>query len=142
MQQRPSFVSSQKRKLIFYVNNFQKLILIPAVVSFILGCFVAWLSVTYYLVPESEIINPQFRSFHSLIPYLLIFTSALMLLLFLWTYYLSNKLVGPYERIVRELDDVISDKKRSPIVTRKGDAMFENLLKRINILIKKLSTHR
>jgi len=61
-----------------------------------------------------------------------------MLLVVFWTYFASNKIVGPYERILRELDAILDGGPKKAIGTRKGDEMFSEILKRINVLIEKL----
>jgi len=52
-----------------------------------------------------------------------------------WAFFITNKILGPYERIVRELDLVLSGKKRTAIKVRENGGMFSELLKRVNILI-------
>ena len=54
-----------------------------------------------------------------------------------WTFRISNRYLGPYERVINDLDDVLSGAKKGHIMTRKGDVIFEELLKRINALIEK-----
>ena len=49
---------------------------------------------------------------------------------------MSNSIVGPYERVLRELDDVLSGQKKDHIGTRKNDELFGEMVKRINALIK------
>ncbi len=55
---------------------------------------------------------------------------------FLWAYAVSNNVVGPFERIIRELDRVIDGGARQPITARPRDALAQDLLKRVNVLVK------
>ncbi len=63
---------------------------------------------------------------------------AILIFLIFWTYYVSNKLLGSYNRIIRDLDNIVDGNKKELLGTRKGDTVFEGLLERINALIKKL----
>ena len=73
-----------------------------------------------------------------MIPSFLFMISFLMLAAIVWSFDFSNKLLGPHDRIVNELDDVLAGKGKKPIVLRRGDDMFMDLVKRINILVEKL----
>ena len=57
---------------------------------------------------------------------------------FLWAYAVSNEVVGPFDRIIRELDEVIDGGARQPITVRQRDELAEELLKRVNVLVKNL----
>ena len=128
-----------KRRLLFGVNHFQKIMIVPLVFSFGIGCIVSWLSIVYFSLPESSSFNSQKESLERLIPWLLGLCLILILGLVLAAYFSSSKIAGPYQRIIRELDEVVAGTKKSSIVVRKGDVMFENLLVRINRLIKKIA---
>ena len=62
--------------------------------------------------------------------------SYVELTLIYWVNYISNKILGPYERILKEFDSVLSTRNKKILKVREGDEMFAELLKRINILIK------
>ena len=60
---------------------------------------------------------------------------AVLSLLFLiyWAYYVSNKILGAYERILNELDAMTAAKTKRPLKVRAGDdGMFTQLIIRIN----------
>ncbi len=57
---------------------------------------------------------------------------------FLWAYAVSNDVVGPFDRIIRELDEVIDGGARQPITVRQRDELAQQLLKRVNVLVKNL----
>ena len=77
--------------------------------------------------------------FRVLIPWFIATVIAMLLFVIYWSLYITHKLVGPYERVLKELDEVIEGKKHSPIIARKGDELFQEILKRINALIVKSS---
>ena len=57
---------------------------------------------------------------------------------FLWAYAVSSDVVGPFDRIIRELDEVIDGGARQPITVRQRDELAQQLLKRVNVLVKNL----
>ncbi len=57
---------------------------------------------------------------------------------FLWAYAVSNNVVGPFDRIIHELDKVIDEGARHPITVRQRDELAQELLKRVNVLVKNL----
>ncbi len=57
---------------------------------------------------------------------------------FLWAYAVSSDVVGPFDRIIRELDEVIDSGARQPITVRQRDELAQQLLKRVNVLVKNL----
>ena len=64
--------------------------------------------------------------------------SPLMIALVFWTLNVTTHYFGAYERILRELDQVLDGKREGPIKIRRGDVIFEELLKRINQLIERM----
>ncbi len=61
--------------------------------------------------------------------------SILIILIFART--VTHKIVGPFDRIVRELDGCLKGKKQTHITLRKGDR-FQPLVNRINKLLDRL----
>ncbi len=49
---------------------------------------------------------------------------------------LSQNLIGPFDRINRELDDIIAGRSKKIIVVRPRDKLAQTLLKRVNVLIE------
>ena len=58
------------------------------------------------------------------------------LVLFLVSVKFSSRMVGPYERIIREMDEVIDGGRTAPLKLRKNDDFFKDLVTRVNKLIK------
>ncbi len=57
---------------------------------------------------------------------------------FLWAYAVSNNVVGPFERIIEEMDKVIHEGARHQITVRQRDELAQELLERVNVLVKNL----
>ncbi|OGX27823.1 MAG: hypothetical protein A2787_05190 [Omnitrophica WOR_2 bacterium RIFCSPHIGHO2_01_FULL_48_9] len=51
---------------------------------------------------------------------------------------ITHKIVGPFDRVVRELDESIKGRRNAPIKLREGDK-FAPLVDKINILLERLS---
>lgn len=105
--------------------------------AFVIGCCVAWLSIMYALI-GNYLFDPVLYSFQGLIPALLAFATALMIILIFWTLYISGRYLSVHERIIHELDKVLDGKENGPLKVRNGDEMFEELVKRVNALIEKV----
>lgn len=100
----------------------------------------------YYLifgVTAEQIAIPEFIAYN-LIPasrrvfYILLFASPFSILaILILAYKLTHKIVGPFDRIVRELDERVQGKKTGHIILRKKDK-FHPLVKGINKLLDKL----
>jgi len=63
-------------------------------------------------------------------------TFAFLFLIY-WAHKIANRILGPHDRIVRELDQVLAGKRRQELKVRPGDDLFESLLHRINKLISR-----
>jgi hypothetical protein len=61
-------------------------------------------------------------------------TISIMLYL---SYKITHRLLGPFDRIIKELDGCIEGQKQGPIIIRKADKCYQ-CVKRINILLDKL----
>lgn len=51
------------------------------------------------------------------------------------SFIISHHIVGPFGRIIKELDDVIDGRTDKKITSRPGDDLAKELLKRVNFLI-------
>lgn len=51
------------------------------------------------------------------------------------TFIISRNLVGAFERVIRELDDILEGRKETPVAVRKHDSLAQELLKRVNKII-------
>jgi hypothetical protein len=130
------------RKFILNVSKYQKHIIYPILAS----CWIAGIMV--YLCLEFIVtinINPNIAKMFSFdtvqiqqaIPYFLMIIIVMLIFIILWAYYKTNKIIGPHDRIIRELDEIIVGKRKGPLTVRQGDDMFGELLERINTIIEK-----
>ena len=130
------------RKFILNVNKSQKHIIYP-ILAF---CWIAGIMV--YLCLEFIVtinINPNIAKMFSFdtvqiqqaLPYFLMIIIVMLIFIILWVYYKTNKIIGPHERIIRELDETIAGKRKGSLTVREGDDMFGELVERINTIIEK-----
>jgi len=128
------------RNIITHLNKFQKQIIFPVLIACLSSCVSTLMCVAYIYFPDDYMIfnGITIEKLRFYIPWILIFTSSLLVVVIFWTYYMSNKLVGPYERIMRDLDKIAEGQSKEALTTRKGDEMFEDLVNRINAIVKKI----
>ncbi len=147
-------MSQQLKRLLFVnVNKYQQQILLPALLICLVACagvfytlyYINYVDKNLAVVCHVDVTTltkdiPWFihmHSFNKVVPWILFSMTTVLLVIICWMFYLSNKILGPSNRILKELDDILSGKRQDPIGTRSGDEFFEELLKRINALIKK-----
>jgi len=129
-------VTKLKRSTIFHISRAQKILFYPIIVAFFLGCIVSWLNLIYFFV-GGYLTEPSSDWIQRAIPFLLTAAVIMMFMVIFWSFHISNQYLGPYERVIVDLDDVLSGVTKGPVKSRKGDIIFQELLKRINILIEK-----
>ena len=54
----------------------------------------------------------------------------------LWITRIANNMLGAYDRIVRECDEILQGNRKGPITVRPNDVLFKELLERINVFIE------
>ncbi|MBF0478302.1 MAG: hypothetical protein HQL26_02355 [Candidatus Omnitrophica bacterium] len=124
------------RKVLFNVNKYQQILFYPTILVFMIGCMMAWLCLMYFMLTD-YLANPGLGQIHRLIPYMLVILAAALILVIIWQSKLSNRVVGAFGRVVREMDEVIEGKRPGPIMVRERDEMFYEIVKRVNLLIDK-----
>src|SRR3989344_749686 len=129
------------KRSIFRANKFQRPILnlIVTLAMLMLAMMVICIAFLYFDV-ATAIYYPE-RSVGTVNGTIIVSLMVLPLILFLgifWAYSISNRLIGPFERVIRELDEVISQNKKRHISARPGDELAGELLKRINTLIDRM----
>ncbi|OGX06951.1 MAG: hypothetical protein A2Z88_04050 [Omnitrophica WOR_2 bacterium GWA2_47_8] len=136
-----------KRDILLHVNKPQEQILF----TFYIMCFLilaAFMGMAYLVVKHPlfadtgdmhSLVKSSFSGLKLIIISLGILMGGAFFMLIYWIYYITNKILGPYDRILRELDIVIDAPAhlRKPLKVRPGDQMFGELLKRINFLIER-----
>lgn len=83
--------------------------------------------IAYNIIPASEKVGAI----------LLLAGPLSIVIILIFAYILSHRIIGPFDRIVRELDECINGKRQERIVIRKGDK-FQPLVDRINRLLDKI----
>jgi hypothetical protein len=142
------------RNPIFHVNKFQQRLLFPVVIISILTSSMLVFAMLYlsYIGEHLALLTsthpndlqwavPWFldiNKYNLVIPVLMLAIASILVIMVSWAYHVTHRIIGPHERVIRELDEVLSGQRKEPITTRKGDEVYEELLNRINALIKKL----
>jgi len=129
-----------KKRIVFvHINKYQKDLLYPILVSCFLGCLIALLALDYFYFDQSALIcNFNLSHLKMLFVWFLPIVAFFLFVVGFQVYLLSNKIVGPCNRIVKELDQLLSGKGKKHLRVRQGDEMFRELTERINELIDKL----
>ena len=120
------------RDLFFNVSRLQERLLFP----FYLMCLLLCVCLGYFdylLVKEPFFTNKETSMVLIILSLLL---SLGLIFLVWWAYVLSNRILGPHQRIISELDQILSGGKKKPLNARRGDEIYEDLIKRINVLIE------
>lgn len=132
-------MAEQPRNLLLNVNKFQKLIIFPIIIFCIIAGVMVYMALEYNVRVSINPKEPTILSFDAAkygeaLPYMLILIAAMLVCIIGWTYYISNRIVGPHNRIIRELDAMIEGKQKGQLSVRKDDAMFAEIVDRINKL--------
>ena len=133
----------KQSKRYVYINKYQWPILIVTIVpSVAIICLAMLLIKLFYLSLIDMLLQ------HSIVDSLVfvkqrcsgIFISLLVALGLIIAFGLtvSMNLVGAFERVLRELDEVIEGKRKSGINVRKNDGLAKELLDRVNTIIGKI----
>lgn len=131
-------LSQFKRKQFLHINKYQQQMMVPIFICCFVSCLVILLAMVFLYSPETVFTRFEEENVGVIIPIIMIVLSLTIMFVVLWTYRVSSRMVGAFDRIIRELDDVLNGTRSKTIGTRKGDVMFEELLKRINALIQKV----
>ncbi len=149
----PSKTRQIKRLLFVNVNKYQQQILLPALIICLVSCIGVFYTLYYInyvdknlsVLCQIDVVRLskdvpwfiQLHSFNKVVPWILFLMTTVLLAIICWMFYVSNRILGPSNRILQELDDILSGKRQDPLGTRQGDDLFEELLKRINALIQR-----
>ena len=131
-----------KRQILFRTNQFQRPIINVVIASALVTIIVITLCISYvYNGMVDEIMNPTTNvpTEELLILIVLMCMPVIFSSIVLWTYRITNEMVGAFERLLRELDQIITSKKKEHLVVRKRDVLAGELIKRINILIDRMA---
>ncbi|MEW5895084.1 MAG: hypothetical protein AB1650_04945 [Candidatus Omnitrophota bacterium] len=123
-----------------YQNHLMMLVFIPAVIMhmFLYGL----LSFMHLSLFDALFGKPYASVVASLIDrwsVLLLFVSGMFIILYLIVaFFVSRNLLGAFNRIINELDEVVEGKKKGPLFARKYDFLANEILKRVNSIIARI----
>jgi hypothetical protein len=103
-----------------------------AVPTIVLGGSMYWI-VTRISAPNGGVSPPEVIA--GVTRYIAVLFPVLIAVLLYWVFTGTNKLVGPIERMIRELDQRIQGHRSGPIVLRPGDKLIP-LVDKINVLLE------
>ena len=131
-----------KRNQFIHVNKFQKRILYIVLFPSWLACIISFSSIEYfyYFSGTAPILwTGYIAPLDAAVPWIFLGLCVIAFVIAVWSYYVSNKLVGAFERILSELDQILEWKEtKRHLSAREGDFLVWELLKRINALMDKI----
>ena len=130
-----------QRKPYLHTNKYQRRIIILVLVPTLVLCATISVFILYFQKELIDMVlyatNPPSVEF---INQWSIVTLVALWLLFIFVvscaYKISSNLLGAFERVITELDDIIAGKERKQVQARPPDDLANELLKRINVLIR------
>jgi sensor histidine kinase YesM len=127
-----------------FANKLHREIFLTVLAAALLPCFVVTVALYYLIfnVMSGQLGIPEAIAYN-IIPaarkvslYLILAAPASVFIILLVAYRITYRIIGPFDRIVKELDEVAKGKKENHIVIRKKDK-FQPLVDGINKLIDK-----
>ena len=133
--------TNKKRNVFLTANKYQDKIVL---LSFLPSAFIFLAFMGIVFVGNPIVAKAIYHSsYPQMIKMVLVFTGALVfciclivLLSMMMSFVISHHIVGPFGRIIKELDDVLAGKASKLITSRPGDDLAAEILKRINILVE------
>ena len=128
-----TFANKMHKEIFLLV--FMAAIVPAAIITFSLYYLIFGVTAEQFGIPEAIAYNiiPASRR---VLAILLLATPFCIFSLLTLAYKLSHKIIGPFDRIVRELDEYVKGKRHGHMTVRKGDK-FQPLVDRINKLLDK-----
>ena len=131
--QRKRFFANRLHRQVFFL--FLAVVLVPVLVTTILN-YCLLLDITAKLANPFDKSGDLSYMLDKSILTLMIFTPVFTAMIVFLAHSLAQRIVGPFERIIREIDDFLSGTAGGQIHIRKGDK-FQPLVDRINSLMEK-----
>ncbi len=134
---------TSKRSKTFNMNKYQTRIVLTTFFPLLFICAIVVLFLQAFFSEILQVITTwsAAKTTRLILQWNVAFYAIYVLLLLgvlFWAYYVSRDIVGAFERILKDLDAVIDGEQRKPITARAKDELANELLKRINILIRNL----
>ncbi|MEK6732009.1 MAG: hypothetical protein AABY55_00100 [Candidatus Omnitrophota bacterium] len=127
-----------------FANKLHREIFLTVLAAALLPCFIVTIALYYLIfnVMSGQLGIPEAIAYN-IIPaarkvslYLILAAPASVCIILILAYRITYRIIGPFDRIVRELDECVKGKKLDHIVIRKKDK-FQPLVNSINKLIDK-----
>ena len=136
-------MADHKRYSFFNINKYQKRILLVTFLPILIVCtlLAAFITIFFKEVLNVILYQTSAPAIQLVNKWGIIVFMTLWIFLvgvFFWACLLTRTIVGAFERIMHEMDDVIDGKKREHIHARSHDQLAHELLKRINVFIDHL----
>jgi len=135
-------INAMKRKLFLNINRFQRPILYLTVAATFVTIVILAICVSFLSYDIANMIinsTKEIPTTKLAVSFVLMILPLSYLAIIYFSLRISNKLVGSMERILKELDEIIEKREKKHLTVRKGDDLVQELLKRINTLIDKMS---
>ncbi len=129
------------RSMFMHTNKYQRRIIALTFIPSLILCILLTLFIFYF---HRELINmilysstpPSIQFIRKWGIITLITLWAFFISVIIWAFRVSNNLVGAFERILRELDEMIAGREYKRLRARSDDDLANELLKRINALLQ------
>ncbi len=131
----------QPRKQFFRTNRFQRRIIALTFAPLLAIIVFMWVIMDVFYKEMVNVILYQssadaMRTINHWGGYLLLGFLTILIGTIFWAFSVSLNLVGAFERIIRELDEMIEGESYKTLRARPKDELANELLKRINVLIE------
>jgi len=135
-----------KRNIFVNLNKYHEKILQPIYLTWVIlvALFVLYADLIFNYPGFSQVggagkyFRDQIGSFELTVALAGLFFMVLFLTLIFWAHQITGKILGPYSRILADMDLKLAGKKRGPFKVRDGDECFETLVLKLNNLVAKL----
>lgn len=135
-------VSVTKRKVYLHINQFQKPIVNLTVAATFITVVILALCIYFLSYDLADLMldpNERVTTSRYVIPLMLMILPLTYLVIIYLSLKVSNRMVGAFDRILRELDGVLAKNEKKHIRVRKDDQLVRDLLERINMLIDRMA---
>ena len=137
-----------KRGRRFFANSMHREIFFLVFCSALIPMFIATLGMYYLIfhITANQIGVPEVIAYHVLpaakkvLLIIFIGTPLAIAVILYYSHKVTHHIVGPFDRITRELGESIDGKRKGPIKVRTKDK-FAPLVNRINALLEKINQH-
>jgi hypothetical protein len=133
--------NKKPRKKFSTINKYQERIILLTIVPSVL-IFISFSCITLLLTMDgSKIFLNQapgvwVKALHQWASVIITILCGIIAFALILSFTVSHSMVGAFGRIIREMDEVIDGNSNKLIIARPNDELVQDLLKRINFLLK------